>query len=206
MLASNAVVSLPAVPSDRCTPGTSGQQQSPETTHNVDIPRYPQRFRLHVWKLSHKPSMRLAFPYLDRTDSLPIELTRRIDLLSAPLIVLLDFLCYLFDGLLRKPATIDGYIPMIAPVYIPRGFDLSSDRTVSDLCAVFRTQRPQVGPSLLEWNLAFVLYCLTKAPWEPLETASREAKMAKTCFLTLLASAMKRSDVHACEVSRVAAL
>ena len=39
MLASNAVVSLPAVPSaDRCIAGTSGQQQYPEAIQNVDIP------------------------------------------------------------------------------------------------------------------------------------------------------------------------
>jgi len=75
---------------------------------------------------------------------------------------------------------------------------------MSDLMASFSTQRPRRGPVLPEWDLAFVLYCLTRAPWEPLEDISIQRLTLKTFFLTLLASGRRRSDVQALDVTRCA--
>ena len=65
---------------------------------------------------------------------------------------ILDFMCYLFDRLNLKPTTIGGYRAMLAPVVRSRGIDLSNDKTMSDLMASFRTQRPMRGPVLPEWT------------------------------------------------------
>ena len=118
--------------------------------------------------------------------------------------VVLDFLCYLFDRLNLKPTTIEGYRSMLGPVFRARGIDLAADRTLSDLLASFRTQRPRGVPTLPDWDVAFVLYCLTKAPWEPLREISLQRLTLKTFFLILLASGRRRSDIAAIDVSRVA--
>lgn len=129
---------------------------------------------------------------------------RRIDPLSAPMKVVLDFLCYLFDRLQLSPSTIEGYRSMLAPIYRARGIDFSQDQVMSDLLASFRSQRPRTAPVLPEWDVAFVLYCLTKGPWEPLENASISRLTLKTFFLVLLASGRRRSDVGAIDVARIA--
>jgi integrase len=110
----------------------------------------------------------------------------------------------LFDRLNLKPSTIEGYRSMLSPLLRARGIDLSNDRTTSDLLASFRTQRPRVLPNFPEWDMAFVLYCLTKAPWEPLSEISIKRLTLKTFFLVLLASGRRRSDVGAIDISRIA--
>jgi integrase len=80
---------------------------------------------------------------------------------------------------------------------------LSNDKTATDLLASFRNQRPRVQPQFPEWVVAFVLYCLTKAPWEPLEQVSLKRLTLKTFFLILLASGRRTSDVGAIDVSRI---
>jgi integrase len=101
-----------------------------------------------------------------------------------------------------QPATIEGYRATLNPVLRSHGLDLSVP-VVSDLFASFRTQRPRVAPVLPEWDVAFVLYCLTKAPWEPLQDISLKRLTLKTFFLLLLASGRRRSDLGALDVTRV---
>jgi integrase len=127
-----------------------------------------------------------------------------VDPLTAPLKVVLSFFCYLFDKLRLQPSTIEGYRATLNPVCRARGLELSSSRVLSDLMASFRTQRPRKAPVLPEWDLAFVLYCLTKAPWEPLHAISLKRLTLKTFFLLLLASGRRRSDLGAIDVSRLA--
>ena len=115
----------------------------------------------------------------------------------------LSFFCFLFDRLNLKPGTIEGYRAMLGPIFRPRGIDLSSDPVLADLLASFRTQRPRVAPSLPEWDMAFVLYCLTRPPWEPLQGLSTKRLTLKAFFLLLLASGRRRSDLGAIDVTRV---
>ena len=93
---------------------------------------------------------------------------------------------------------------MLGPIYMARGIDLSKRSVLSDLMTSFRTQRPRGAPTLPEWDVAFVLYCLTKEPWEPLKDVSILRLTLKTFFLVLLASGRRRSDVGAIDVSRIA--
>ena len=118
--------------------------------------------------------------------------------------MVLAFLCYLFDRVNLQPTTIEGYRAALNPVFRARGIELSSNPVVADLMASFRTQRPRKSPSLPEWDMAFVLYCLTKAPWEPLSEISIKRLTLKTFFLLLLASGRRRSDLGAIDVSRLA--
>ena len=93
---------------------------------------------------------------------------------------------------------------MLAPVVAhSSGLDLSNTRVVSDLMASFKTQRPKLPPSLPDWDVTFVLYMLTKARFEPLDTCPLKLLSYKTLFLLLLASGRRRSDIHALDVDRV---
>ena len=49
-----------------------------------------------------------------------------------------------------------------------------------------------------------MLYTLTRAPWEPLDTVSIKRLTLKTFFLILLASGRRRSDIAAIDISRIA--
>ena len=128
---------------------------------------------------------------------------RRINPLSAPIDAILSFFCYLFDRLGLKPTTIDGYRAMLGPIYRAKGLDLSTNRVVSDLLSAFRTQRPKLAPTLPDWDISFVLYCLTRQPWEPLQDISLKRLTLKTFFLLLLASGRRRSDLGAIDVTRI---
>jgi len=67
------------------------------------------------------------------------------------------------------PSSIEGYRSMLFPVVSQSmGFDLSSIKVVSDLMASFKTQRPKRVYVLLERDITFVVYMLTKEPFEPL--------------------------------------
>ena len=92
---------------------------------------------------------------------------------------------------------------MLTPVLRANGVDLTTNLTLSDLLASFRTQRPRAAPTLPEWDMAFVLYTLTRAPWEPLEGISLKRLTLKVFFLVLLASGARRSDVSAIDLSRM---
>ena len=132
------------------------------------------------------------------------SLGRSIDPCPPTLNQVLEFLCHLFDSLHLAPASIEGYRSMLSPVLSQTmGLDLSHSRVVSDLLASFRTQRPRRPPSFPDWDVTFVLYCLSKEPFEPLDNISLRLLSYKTCFLLLLASGRRRSDVHALDVSRV---
>ena len=93
---------------------------------------------------------------------------------------------------------------MLSPIVSQTlGLDLSHVRVISDLMASFKTQRPRRAPSLPDWDVTFVLYSLSKAPFEPLTEITLQRLTLKTFFLVLLASGRRRSDVHALDVSRV---
>lgn len=92
---------------------------------------------------------------------------------------------------------------MLNPLCRARGLELSAEPVVADLLASFRTQRPRVAPVLPEWDMAFVLYCLTRPPWEPLQDLSDKRLTLKTFFLLLLASGRRRSDLGAIDVTRI---
>ena len=70
-------------------------------------------------------------------------------------------------------------------------------RTISDMIASMELQRPRPTPVLPQWDLGVVLEALNKPPYEPLQEASFKHLTLKTVFLLAMASAGRRSELHA---------
>ena len=58
-------------------------------------------------------------------------------------------------------------------------------------------QRPRRTPVLPQWDLGVVLEALSKSPYEPLREASFKHLTLKMVFLLAMASAGRRSELHA---------
>lgn len=223
MLAKPAMVPLAPEPAGGEPQGSPVVPQTAQAARQGYFPRFrrgPQASRLEIIQQSYQQA---GFPedvsrHLSRKNRISSARTyqakwrvfvrwcdgRRLDPVSASVKDVLSFLCYLFDRLSLKPSTIEGYRAMLNPIFRSRGIDLSSDHLLSDLMTSFRTQRPRVAPSLPEWDLAFVLYCLTREPWEPLQDLNIRRLTLKTFFLLLFASGRRRSDLGAIDVTRTA--
>ena len=65
------------------------------------------------------------------------------------------------------------------------------------MIASIELQRPRVTPVLPQWDLSIVLEALSKPPYEPLREASFKHLTLKTVFLLAMASAGRRSELHA---------
>ena len=72
-----------------------------------------------------------------------------------------------------------------------------SDPVLSELIRSFELARPVSRSLSPKWDLSVVLLALTKAPFEPLHQASLEHLTWKCVFLLTLASAKRRSEIHA---------
>ena len=70
-------------------------------------------------------------------------------------------------------------------------------KTISDMIASVELQRPRVTPVLPQWDLGIVLEALSEPPYEPLREASFKHLTLKTVFLLAMASAGRRSELHA---------
>ena len=70
-------------------------------------------------------------------------------------------------------------------------------RTISDMIAYMELQRPRATLVLPQWDLGVVLEALNKPPYEPLREASFKYLTLKTVFLLAMASAGRRSELHA---------
>ena len=70
-------------------------------------------------------------------------------------------------------------------------------KTISDMIASMELQRPRVTPVLPQWDIGIVLEALSKPPYEPLREASFKHLTLKTVFLLAMASAGRRSELHA---------
>ena len=65
------------------------------------------------------------------------------------------------------------------------------------MIASMELQRPRITPVLPQWDLGVVLEALSKPPYEPLREASFKHLTLKTVFLLAMASAGRRSELHA---------
>ena len=100
---------------------------------------------------------------------------------------------FLFD---LSPQTIKGYRTCIGSV-LNRTGRAKVHRTISDMIASMELQRPRTTPILPQWDLGVVLEGLSKSPYEPLREASFKHLPLKTAFLLAVASAGRRSELHA---------
>lgn len=76
-----------------------------------------------------------------------------------------------------------------------------SHPVISELIRSFELARPVSRSLAPKWNLSVVLAALIKPPFEPLSGASRRFLTWKTVFLLKLATAKRRSEIHALSVN-----
>ena len=109
-----------------------------------------------------------------------------------------SFIFDLFDTHGLSPRTIKGYRTCIGSVLNRTGKTrVVLHRTISDMIASMELQRPRATPVLPQWDLGVVLEALNKPPYEPLQEASFKHLTLKTVFLLAMASAGRRSELHA---------
>ena len=77
------------------------------------------------------------------------------------------------------------------------GNRIRSNPVLSELIRSFELQRPVQRSLTPKWDLSWVLVCLQKPPFEPLDKASKFHVTIKTAFLLALATAKRCSEIHA---------
>jgi hypothetical protein len=112
-------------------------------------------------------------------------------------------LLHLFVDERLSSSTVKGYRSAINSVWRNDGRSLSDSYQIEQLLKSFEVERPRSVVAFPRWDLALVLRVLRHRPYEPLETAQPVFLARKTVFLLLLASARRRSDVHAIDPSRI---
>ena len=125
---------------------------------------------------------------------------RKIDPRRPSLGKVADFLIYLFEVRKCAPSTIKGYRSALSNTLKfggGTGGKIGSDFTISELIRHFDRVRPATRFISPKWNLSCVLWSLTKAPYEPMGSASLLHSSVKTAFLLALATAKRRSELHA---------
>ena len=118
-----------------------------------------------------------------------------------------EFFLYLFTEKNLSPRTVEGYRSAIASTLSKvLDLDIGSDPNLSSLIASFYTDRPIGNRSLPEWDLNLVLSTLRKPPFENPEhpeLVKLKFWTWKTCFLLMLASGARRSEIHALDPDRI---
>ena len=116
----------------------------------------------------------------------------------APLTVIAYFLIYLFSEKKCQISTIKGYRSMISnSLKFRTGNRILSNPVLSELIRSFELQHPVQRSLTSKWVLSWVLVCLQKAPYKPLDKASKLHVTIKTAFLLALATAKRCCKIHA---------
>ena len=109
-----------------------------------------------------------------------------------------SFLFTLFDTHGLSPQTVKGYRTCLGSVLNRTGkAKVVLHKTISNMITSVELQRPRVTPVLPQWDLGIVLEALSKPPYEPLREGSFKHLTLKTVFLLAMASAGRRSELHA---------
>lgn len=130
-----------------------------------------------------------------------------IDPWQASLPQISEFLSYLFDVKKMMPTTVDGYRTAIAgALKHSRGYNMGKDPELSDLSSWMHRNRPRSSRVTPPWDLKLILLALQESPFEPIqdpEKVTLQHLTWKAAFLTLLASAGRRGEVHALDYASV---
>ena len=118
----------------------------------------------------------------------------KVDITSATVPQVAEFLNYLFTVKNLKPATITGYRTAIADALGSQGELISRSLELNRLTASFTRDRPKPNRTIPTWDLSLVLLGLTKPPFEPLSEAPLKWLTYKTVYLLALASGKRRSE------------
>ena len=121
-----------------------------------------------------------------------------MDPYNPPVPRLADFLLYLFNDRQMAVSTVQGYKAAIAStVKQSTGKELDSSPILRDLLSSFFLERPRSQFQLPQWDLALVLRCLLRPPFEPMANAELRYITLKTVFLLTLAAGKRRGEMHA---------
>ena len=122
---------------------------------------------------------------------------KKLNPVSAPNTAIADFLIFLFSEKKYQISTIKGYRAMINTLKLKTGNRVGSNLVLSELIRSFELQRPVQRSLTPKWDLSWVLVCLQKAPFEPLDKASKLHVTIKTAFLLALTTTKRCSGIHA---------
>ncbi|WP_411025419.1 site-specific integrase, partial [Salmonella sp. s55004] len=126
---------------------------------------------------------------------------RKIAISSATLAEVTSFLKHIFDEG-KQVSTIKNYRSAIAAIHsgFADGSSLGNNRVISQLLKGMVNFRPRVRLLAPSWSISAVLATLSAVPFEPLHTASLADLTHKTVFLLAVASARRRSCLHALSI------
>jgi len=111
------------------------------------------------------------------------------------------YLQYLFDVKKYEYSTIASHRSVLSSALKDHtDLNIGQSEILTDLLRSFRREKPPRSHCQPEWDLAFILWSLTRPPFEDIKVPGKVqlAHLAwKTLFLTLLASGSRRGEIHA---------
>ena len=120
---------------------------------------------------------------------------------EAPVEDLCSFFVSLFDEG-KQVSTIRNYRSAISAIHLgfSDGSSLGTNHTIVSLLKGMFHQRPPRHRLAPSWSINDVLAALSSEPYEPIHNAPLDAMTKKTVFLVAVASARRRSEIHALSV------
>ena len=122
---------------------------------------------------------------------------RKVDFLNPTIPLILDFLSYLKDNRNLTPQTIQTYRAMLVSTFKFSHPFLVENSLLRDFMRRIWLENPLKRKFFPDWDLKRVLESLKRFPYEPIEKAQLKFITGKLAFLLALASARRRSELHA---------
>lgn len=118
---------------------------------------------------------------------------------------LVDFLIELFTERQLSVTAIKGYKSAIASTLrVLSTWDLRWEDQITPLFRGMLLERPRPVHNTPKWDLSVVLKVLMRHPFEPMSISSMKYLTLKTVFLVALATAQRRSELHALSFKKLA--
>ena len=127
---------------------------------------------------------------------------RCVDPHHCDIAVIAEFLSSKFkEG--SRPATVANYRSAISATRAPLGtWNQAWTPLLSQLLKNMAIERPVADKSVPQWDLSLVLRYLKSSSFEPLASCALPELSYKTVFLVLMASGLRRGEVHAFQYNR----
>ena len=121
-----------------------------------------------------------------------------VDPTTPSMVVLADFLTYLFEVRKISPGAINNYRSAIVFYWRRLGFTVSpDDRVIKDLLSGFKRERPPPRTRVMTWDLKLVLEFFRSGRFAHWDSLSPKDLTLKAVFLVALASGKRRGELHA---------
>ena len=130
--------------------------------------------------------------------------SRQVDPCNPPVNQLTEFLLYLYKEKNLSQGTVKSYRSAICTTIRQSGGpDLASDPILRELVNSLKIIGPKPIPRVPDWDVFIVLEALKSNPFEPPEKCTLENWSYKTAFLMALATAKRRSELHALDYNSI---